>query len=338
MVRILSADVIDGLLSLSELVPVVEEAFVKQGRDEVERPPRPHFPVGIGVDTVRDGIDAHPDEASETDPPLGTGLTMPAYIHGRDVYATKLAAVHPGNDSHRLPTVNAQVVLTDATTGLPLALLDGTTITSARTGCIGGLAAEYLASDPVHLGVLGAGTQARWQTRAIATLCDIESVHVYSPSASREDCAADLRAEGIPAEAVESAEEAVSGANVVVTATTSADPVFAGEWLDSGTLVVAVGAYTAEMQELDAKTFERAERVFADVPEEVADIGDIRESTVSESDLVPLSDVFEGESGRESDDEILVVESVGSAVLDAATAEYLYEKAHERNVGEDVGL
>ncbi|MFC7205188.1 ornithine cyclodeaminase family protein [Haloferax namakaokahaiae] len=339
MVRILSVDVIRGLLSLSELFPVVEAAFVKQGRGEVERPPRPHFPVGIDVDSVRNGInESNPASESETDSPLGTALTMPAYIHGRDVYATKLAAVHPGNVAQCLPTVNAQVVLTDATTGLPLSLLDGTTITSARTGCIGGLAAEYLASDPIRLGVFGAGTQARWQTRAIAAACDIESVRVYSPSDSREECAADLRDEGIHAEAVESPEKAVSGSNVVVTATTSDDPVFAGELLESGTLVVAVGAYTAEMQELDARTFERAARVFADVPEEVADIGDIQASGLSESDLVPLSDVFEGDAGREADDEILVVESVGSAVLDAATAQYLYEKAKERNVGEDVGL
>ncbi|KAB1187205.1 MULTISPECIES: ornithine cyclodeaminase family protein [Haloferax] len=340
MVRILSADAVRELLSLSELFPVVEEAFVKQGRGEVERPPRPHFPVGIDVDVTRNGIGGtvpQPADA-EQQAPLGTALTMPAYIHGREVYATKLAAVHEHNAEQGLPTVNAQVVLTDATTGLPLAFLDGTTITSARTGCIGGLAVEYLAYDPIRLGVLGAGTQARWQTRAIAAGSDVESVHIYSPSDSREACAADLREAGLPAEAVDSPEEAVSDATVVVTTTTSTEPVFDGEWLEPGTLVVAVGAYTAEMQELDPTTFDRAARVFADVPEEVADIGDIRAAGLAESDLVPLSEVFEGVVGREADDEILVVESVGSAVLDAATAEYLYEKARARGIGEDVGL
>ncbi|WP_367996376.1 ornithine cyclodeaminase family protein [Haloferax volcanii] len=349
MVRILSADAVGELLSLAELFPVVEEAFVKQGRGEVERPPRPHFPVGIDIDRVRDGTNGNGvagagtetrsgSEPTEQDGPLGTGLTMPAYIHGREVYATKLAAVHPENCAHGLPTVNAQVVLTDATTGLPLALLDGTTITSARTGCIGGLAAESLGTDPVRLGVLGAGAQARWQSRAIAVGSAVESVTVYSPSDSREACAAVLREDGIPAEAVDSPEAAVSGANVVVTATTSETPVFDGSWLDPGTLVVAVGAYTPETRELDAETFERAARVFADVPEEVADIGDVRGAGIDESDLLPLSAVFEGDAGRESDDEILVVESVGSAVLDAATAEYLYEKSNARGVGEEVGL
>lgn len=338
MVRILSADAVRELLSLPELFPVVEEAFVKQGRGEVERPPRPHFPVGIDVDGVRDGIDEQEGDSTDQRPPLGTALTMPAYIHGRDVYATKLAAVHAGNTARGLPTVNAQIALTDATTGLSLAFLDGTTITSARTGTIGGLAAEYLASDPIRLGVLGAGTQARWQTRAVAAGSDVESVRVYSPSDSRETCAADLRSDGIDAEAVDSPEDAVADATVVVTATTSTEPVFAGEWLDSGTLVVAIGAYTDEMQELDPTVFERAARVFADVPDEVAEIGDVQAAGLSESDLVPLSEVFEGVVGRESSEEILVVESVGSAVLDAAASEYIYEKAKTRGVGEDVGL
>ncbi|ELZ76881.1 ornithine cyclodeaminase [Haloferax larsenii JCM 13917] len=340
MVRILSTDAVRDLLSLTELFPVVEDAFVKQGRGEVERPARPHFPVGIDVDRVRDGSGPNlPDGGASSRPPLGTALTMPAYIHGRDVYATKLVSVHSGNDEHGLPTLNAQVVLTDATTGLPLSLLDGTTLTNARTGCIGGLAVQYLAADPVRLGVIGAGTQARWQTRAIAAASEVESISIFSPTKeSREACAADLRHEGLPAEAVLTPKEAVSDATVVVTATTSVEPVFTGEWLDLGTLVVAIGAYTGEMQELGPVVFDRAAQVFADVPEEVAEIGDIREAGLSASDLVPLSDVFEGVAGRDGDDEILVVESVGSAVLDAATAEYLYNKAQERDVGEDIGL
>ncbi|AFK20608.1 ornithine cyclodeaminase family protein [Haloferax mediterranei ATCC 33500] len=335
MVQILSADDVRGLLSLPELFPVVEEAFVKQGHDEVERPSRPHFPVGIGIDGGTGDVDAVEHDHR---PPLGTALTMPAYIHGHEVYATKLAAVHAANAARGLQTVNAQVVLNDARTGLSLAFLDGTTITNARTGCVGGLAATYLSTGPVHLGVLGAGTQARWQTRAIAAATDVESVRIYSPTVSRERCAADLRDDGIDAEAVSSPKIAVSESTVVVTATTSTEPAFAAEWLNPGTLVIAIGAYTGEMQELGPATFDRASRVFADVPEEVADIGDVRESGLTESDLIPLSGVFEGGVGRDSDDEILIVESVGSAVLDAATAEYLYEKSIENGVGEDVEL
>ncbi|PSP76439.1 ornithine cyclodeaminase [Halobacteriales archaeon QS_1_68_20] len=326
MARVLSDDDVASVLDLSSLLDVVAEAFRKQGAGEVERPERPHFPVGTGLD---------PDAPDE---PLGTGLVMPAYVHGSDYYATKLVGVHEGNAERGLPTVNAQIALTEAETGLPAAYVAGTRITNARTGCIGGLAARELATGPVTLGVLGAGTQARWQTRAIAAATDLDSVRVYSPSDSKVTCAAELREEGIDAEAVESPGDAVDGANVVVTATTATDPVFPGEVLDPGTVVIAVGAYTAEMQELDPTTFERAARVFADAPGEVVDVGDAVAADLTTSDLIPFSAVVTGESGRETDDEIVVVESVGTAVLDAATAEHVYVSARESAVGTEVDL
>lgn len=325
MVRILSDAQVADCLDLGDLLGVVREAFIKQGRGEVERPERPHFPVGAGLAG---------EEA------IGTGLVMPAYLHGARFYATKLVGVHEENAERGLPTVNAQIALTEAETGLPAGYLAGTRITNARTGCIGGLAASELVADqPVTLGLLGAGTQARWQARAIATATDLATVRVYSPSASKRECAEELGEElGVPAEAARTPEDAVAGANVVVTATTATEPVFPGSALDPGTLVVAVGAYTAEMQELDATTFDRAARVFADVPEEVAEIGDVLKAEVDADELLSLSSVFEGDTGRHSDDEILVVESVGTAVLDAASAEYVFEQAEKNGIGDDVEL
>ncbi|WP_128477228.1 ornithine cyclodeaminase family protein [Halorussus pelagicus] len=324
MVRVCSDSDVADCLDLGDLLEVVREAIRKQGRGEVERPERPHFPVGAGLDG--------PD-------PAGTGLVMPAYLHGARFYATKLVGVHEGNAERGLPTVNAQIALTEADTGLPAGYLAGTEITNARTGCIGGLAADELAIGPVTLALVGAGEQARWQARAIAAATDLDSVRVYSPSESKETCAAELREElGVPAQAADSPEEAVSGANVVVTATTATEPVFPGDALDPGALVVAVGAYTAEMRELDAETVERASRVFADVPAEVAEIGDALEANVGEDDLIAFSEVLEKRAGREEEDEILVVESVGSAVLDAATAEYVFEQAEQKGIGEDVAL
>ena len=195
MVRFLSDEDVATILDLESLLPVVEEAFVKQGRDEVERPERPHYPVGVGI---------------TGDEPLGTALTMPAYVHGATYFATKLASVHDGNVDRGLPTVNATIALTDAATGLPAAYMAGTRVTNARTGCIGGLAARSLAAtEPVTVGVVGAGTQARWQTRAIAAAMDVERVRVYAPSDSREACAAVLLAAGITATAGDSPAAAV---------------------------------------------------------------------------------------------------------------------------------
>ncbi|MFB6068735.1 MAG: ornithine cyclodeaminase family protein [Halobacterium sp.] len=321
MVLVVSETDVRDVLDLEALAPVVERALVKQGAGEVERPDRPHYPVGEGVE----GPDA-----------LGTGLAMPAYVHGDDYFATKLVSVHEDNPERGLPTIHAQVVLADARTGEPVAFLEGSHVTNARTGCVGGLAARDLAvGDGVTLGVLGAGAQARWQTRAVDALTDLREARIYSPSDSKVECASDLREYGVNASAVESPRAAVSGANVVVTATTSTEPVFPADALDAGAVVVAVGAYTAEMQELEPAVFDRAARVFADVPEEVAGIGDATAAGLGEDDLIQLSAVFEGAAGRESDDEVLVVESVGSAVMDVAAATEVYEAAADAGLGSE---
>lgn len=318
MVLVLSDEEIADRVDLESLATVVEHALVKQSRGEVERPERPHYPIGVDLDG--------PD-------PVGTGLVMPAYIHGEPYFATKLVGVHDDNPERGLPTIHAQIVLADARTGQPLSFMNGRRITNARTGCIGGLAARELANQPITLGVLGAGAQARWQTRAIAALTELDTVRVYSPSESRNECAADLREDGIDATAADSSKAAVTDASVVVTATTSENPVFSADALSPGALVIAVGAYNEAMQELEAETFDRADRVFADVPTEVAKIGDLLQTNLSEKHLVSFSEVFESDTGRSSVDEILIVESVGTAVLDVATAAEIYEDAKETTVG-----
>lgn len=325
MVLVLSDDDIERVLTLAELLDVVADAFHNQGRGTVERPDRPHMPVGIGLDTDRDE-------------PLGTVLVMPAYVHGSGYCATKIASVHEGNAESGLSTVNAQIVLTDAKTGLPAAYAAGTRITNARTGCIGGLAARALANEPVTLGLVGAGTQARWQARAIAAATTLQSIRVYSPSNSRHECAEDLTALAPSVEAVDTPGAAVTDATVVVTATTSTRPVFDGADLSPGTLVVAVGAYTEAMREIDVTTVDRAARVVADVSEEVATIGDLRDTDLDADDLVPLATVLDGDEGRNREDDILLVESVGSAVLDAAAMTHLYERARSAGVGTEVSL
>lgn len=322
MVRLLADADVAAVLDLQTLLPVVENALVAQARGAVERPERAHFPVGL---------------ASATEEPEGTGLSMSAYVHGASTYATKVVGVHEANPDRGLETVNASLVLTAAETGLPAAVLAGNRLTNARTACIGGLAARNLATPPVTLGLVGAGAQARWQARAIAAATDLAGVRVYSPSESRFDCAADLRAAlDCPVDAVDSPREAVAGAPVVVTATTATAPVFPGDALADGAVVVAVGAYSPEMRELDAVTVSRAGRVYADVPEEAAATGDIAPAPLTADDIASLGSRFD--DGGPIPDGITVVESVGTAVLDAAAGEHLLEAATDAGVGTELPL
>ena len=326
MVLVLSETEVEQHLELGSLVDVVEETLIRQAAGEVERPERPHYPVGVGLD--------------DDDEPTGTGIAMPAYVHGADYYATKLVGVHEGNVDRGLPTINAQIVLTDARTGVPEALVAGTTVTNARTGCIGAAAVRALApdTDALTLGVVGAGAQARWQTRAIETVVSLDDVRIYSPSASRLACAADLDEKGIPARAVATPTEAVTDADVVVTATTATEPVFPAAALAPGALVVAVGAFTDEMQELEPAVLADAERVFADVPSEAAHTGDLLASPLGAADLVELGTPLADGYARESPSEALVVASVGSATLDAAAGAAVYRRAVEAGDGTTVSL
>lgn len=341
--RVLSDDDVNAVLELPALLPVIADAFRADAAGAVERPERPHVPLGRGLEADRrDGADRRTDSSTGGPPsspadPLGTGLVMPAYVHGSPYFVVKLASVHPGNVDRNLPTVNATIALVAADTGLPVGYAAGTRITNARTGCVGGLAARELAVEgPLSLGVVGAGAQARWQARSIAAAAAVEEVRVYSPSDSRETCAADLRDRGIDARAVTTPERAVEGAEVVVTATTAAEPVFDGDALAPGALVVAVGAYEESMRELDRTTVDRANRLFADAPAGAAETGDFPD--LGPADLSPFSSVLTGNAGRGHDREVIVVKSVGTAVLDAAAAAFLFDRAVEAGVGTVVDL
>lgn len=323
MVLVLSESTIEELLDLGSLVDVVGSALRKQAEGSVERPERPHFPVG----TDDDGKNA-----------AGTAIAMPAYIHGEQYYVTKLVGVHGDNPDSGLPTVHAQIVLTDAETGVPKAVAGGTTITNARTGCVGALAVRTFAPEAETVGIVGAGVQARWQARAIATVTTLSDVRIYSPSESKRECATELTAEGIPARAVETSREAVEGADVVLTATTATEPVFPADALDAGTLVVAVGAFTEEMQELEPAVFEAAGGTFADVPAEAAETGDGLAAGLGVGDFVPFGAALAEGYTRKSDDEVVVVDSVGSATMDAAAGATVYRRALEEEVGTDVSL
>lgn len=318
--RILSETDVESLIDLESMLPVVENALIAQEADAVVRPERPHYPIGAGLD----GPDA-----------LGMGLTMPAYIEGSPYVVTKLATVHEDNPVRGLPTVNATVAVGDARNGVPLAYMAGNGVTNVRTGCIGGVTAAAFTDGEIDLGVIGAGTQARWQTRAIDAATAVGSVRIFSPSDSKYACAAELNDHGIDTSAVETPAAALSGSDVVVTATTSSEPVFAGDDLEAGTLVIAVGAFDERMQELDRRTIERADALYADVPEEAIETGDIPDDHADR--VQSLGTALEHPPSR-NDGSIVVVKSVGSAVLDAAAAGELFETAERNDVGTIVQL
>ena len=242
---------------------------------------------------------------------------MPAYT-GRALGA-KLVAFYPRNAG--LPTHHALIQLFRPETGEPLATLDGRLITEVRTAAVSAVATRYLArADAAVLAILGAGVQARSHLAALRLVRPFEEVRVWSPRRA----AAFAREFGV--RAAPSAEAAVRGADVVVTATTSPTPVLAGAWLAPGAHINAVGAPRPDWRELDDAVLARA-RLFVDSrAAAAAESGDVIAAGL-ERVVGEIGEVAAGaRPGRQSEDEVTLFKSLGLAVEDVATADLVYRK------------
>lgn len=270
----------------------------------------------------------------------GTALAMPAALAGASAYAVKVVSVAPANPAAGRPLVMATVLLADARTGELLALLDGTALTALRTGAAGGVAARALSRPAAAIVALfGAGAQARAQLQALAVVRPIREVRVVT----REPVhAAALRAwagaEGQLRDIVIGAatpQEAVDGADLVVTATTSPTPVFQGDWLGAGVHITAVGSFAPQMRELDDATLNGARVVVDQRAAALAEAGELQ--GLGAGDVVELGEVLSGVvPGRSSDGERTVFKSVGSAIQDLMVGARIYERARELGLGEEV--
>lgn len=237
--------------------------------------------------------------------------------------------------------------LFDADSGEPLAVLDGASLNPFKTGAAGAVGVDALArADADTVGVIGSGPQARGQLRATATVRDLSSVRVYSPTPENREAFAAALTETleIPVEAVESSAAAVVDSDIVVTATTASEPVFDGDMLDPGTHVTAMGQYHPRKRELDTTTIERSvyvpdlrERVTQDAGAFIAalDAGVVDETHVH----AELGEVVVGTAaGRETDTDITVFDSGGTGIETVAAAHMLYTRARERGLGQPINF
>jgi ornithine cyclodeaminase/alanine dehydrogenase-like protein (mu-crystallin family) len=237
-IRILSAADVRRALPMPAAIEAMRGAFLALDQGQVEMPVRLGLPV-----------------------PEGIALFMPAFVASSGGLGQKVVSVFGNNARHGLPTIHAIVTLLDAETGEPRALLEGTYLTALRTGAVSGLATDLLARDDARvLTIFGAGAQARAQIEAVCTARPIEEVRIISRGDSARSLAEQLQHEDPKRRytAARDPEEAVRAAGVIVTATSSATPVFDGEWVQPGTHVNAVGSYRPDMQEVDVTLLQRA--------------------------------------------------------------------------------
>jgi len=318
-ILVLNQEEVEQLLDMEGCIEAMAEALASLARGEV------HVPLRAVV--------RPPGEDTFI------GL-MPAHRSGgAPLYALKTVCVFPDNPKRGLDAHQGTVTLFDGETGQTRAVLNASAITAIRTAAVSAVATRLLArEDARELGILGAGVQARSHLEALRLVRDFDRVRIFSPTAAH----AEALAREAGAEAVGSAEEAVRGADVVVTATSSVDPVLRREWLEPGAHVNVVGGRPPTMRELDIATV--ADSAFyvdrrESAENEAYDYRDALESGAIDPDHIraEIGEVLIGAApGRTSPEELTVFRSLGLAAEDLAAAEYVVRRARESGVGVEV--
>jgi ornithine cyclodeaminase/alanine dehydrogenase-like protein (mu-crystallin family) len=281
-------------------------------------------------------------------PPGAAGFMglMPGWSRGQGgsaaAFALKAVCIMPGNPARGLDAHQGLVTLFDGDTGVPTAILDASAVTAVRTAAVTAVATRVLARpDAATLAVLGAGTQARAHLRALAGVREFERVWVYAPTAAHAEEAASEAGATVAA----SPREALRDADVVVTVTSSREPVLRREWLKPGAHLNAVGASSPQAREIDTATV-AASALFCDSRESLRnEAGEFRlavtEGLIHGEDHVraELGEVLAGTApGRRDTAELTLFRSLGLAVEDLAAAQCAITTATRQGIGTEVEL
>jgi ornithine cyclodeaminase len=306
------------LLGYAECAGVMREALAELARGQIQQPLRT---------IVR--------------PPGAAGFMglMPAYSPAAG-YGLKALCITPGNPAVGKDAHQGAVLLFAAATGEPLAIINASAITQIRTAAVSAVATGLLARpDAAELAIIGTGVQGRAHAHALAATRPLTGIRLAGRDPARtRSVAAELTADlSLPVTACATVPEALAGAGLVVTATSSATPVLRREWLAPGTHVNAVGACVPGEREIDTATMAAA-AVFADRRDSVlAESGDYllaARDGVANPVRAELGELLLGTApGRAHDDEITVFESLGLAAEDLAAASHLYQKAARLRAG-----
>ncbi len=302
---------------------------------------RRHLPFAALIDALRTMFVAGCELPLRHTHRVGTGtlLLMPAWRAGH-LLGIKTVTIFPGNSALvGLPGLHSTYLLFDASTGEPLAQLDGNEITSRRTAAAAALAASFLArTDASRLLVVGAGRVASLLPEAMREVRPIADVQVWNHRpASALALAARLRAAGFNASATEDLGAAVARADIVSCATLSNAPLIRGEWLRPGTHLDLIGSFTPQMRESDAACFAHC-RVFVDTDEALAKSGDVllamAEGTFGAGQLQgTLAELCAGtRPGRTDATQRTLFKAVGSALEDLAAAELVWSAIQRESI------
>jgi ornithine cyclodeaminase len=321
-ILILNQSEVEQLLPMRNCIEVMVEALTALAQGRV------HLPLRMVV---------RPTDAK------GLLGLMPAYMSGdRAAFGIKIIGVFNGNPAIGKDSHQGAVLLISGETGEPLALMNASAITAIRTGAVSGVATRLLAREAAgDVAIIGSGVQARSHLAAIACVRSIRRVRVVSRSFDHaQRFVSEMRLlYPFPVEAVKSVEEAVDHADLIVTATSSSEPILKREWISSGAHLNVVGASLPHAREVDSAMM-AASSLFVDRRESTLnESGDylfaMRDGAIGPDHIrAEIGEVLIGSKpGRSSIDEITLFKSLGLAIEDLAAAEYTYRQAQRSGIG-----
>jgi len=318
---IINSHDITGLASLNEFVVAAERAFEIMNKGEFHMPDRMHV-----------------------DHEGNTLLLMPCF--SGKYFGTKIVSLFPENKKYGKPALYGNMMLNDGDTGEPLAMIDGAKLTAMRTGAVGGLGIKYLAYPESRSAcIIGAGVQGLHQAIFTCHQSPVEKLMVFDPGTEKADY---LKKEinklypDVEIVITDDPEQAVISSDIVITATSSDDPVLAdnSESL-RGKTYIAIGSYKPSMRELPESLFRIAERIFIDTPFAREESGDIsvplENRWIEDSQVQEMHKLVAGQLQVDSGgSETRIFKACGMALFDLVVAGMLYEKAIQKDFGQDI--
>jgi ornithine cyclodeaminase/alanine dehydrogenase-like protein (mu-crystallin family) len=309
-----------ALADTRECVDELEKAFLLLGQGQVESPVRTRFRM--------------------TD--VRNILLMPSLVREeRDTMSLKLVTVYPDLGPN-VPSTRAVVILVDGKHGDVKCIMGGTSLTGVRTGAVSGLSCRYLArKDSRKMAMIGAGGQGFYQISGVASQLGLSEVSIFDVDSGRqkkliERCEKELH---LKASAADTVQAAASDADVIVTATTSKNPVLDASHVKPGTHIVAIGAYTPESRELGSDLVSKASVYVDSMEAAMEEAGDIlipiKEGRITRDSIRgEMAGLVSGKvKGRKDDSEVTIFKAVGLAFEDNAVGWMVYNRAVKSGVG-----
>ncbi|MBO1721039.1 ornithine cyclodeaminase family protein [Extibacter sp. GGCC_0201] len=313
---ILSKEDIEKLVDPDKMMDQIEEAYKIFGSGEYYMPPRPSV--------------EHDNK---------TLMYMPCYT--KEIIGTKMLTIFPDNAKLGLPSIDGIILLNNAVTGAPEAVLDGQSVTAWRTGAVGGVGIRHLSRKDCHtVGIVGAGVQGFHQAIYACAARDIRTIYIFNHSSRDLDGYVNRLEKAIdnPGTKVvqcKTVEELAAKSDIICTTTPSTEPVLPDDKeLLRGKCIIAIGSYTPEMREIPDAVWDLVDKVYIELPYACEECGDlsqpIKEGRLTGDKTVLMSDYLASKEEEADTGKTTYFKSVGMGLFDVCIAQKILEEAKER--------